>query len=307
MSGGEETTWDEWEEWEEEEEEEEEEWQDEATPPRAAAASREVEAPELQRGLALGFLALAPLLVAYEFALISTGGARRNTSELMLHRVFELFGAYADPARRVVIAGLVAFALVHCLERAHDLLPRIARIALEGLAAAILLGPVLIVLVAWLADLGAGTSELVIGGEPRRAPSLARAGLVIGAGAYEEIVFRLGLFSALYVAIRRGAHFLGAGEGFSRGLGEAAGLLGSSLAFAAIHMSAFVGWLGQGGDKSFELETFLYRVFAGLLFGVLFLFRGLGVAAWTHAFFNLALLLGAGPDVLLASMVELLR
>ena len=36
-----------------------------------------------------------------------------------------------------------------------------------------------------------------------------------------------------------------------------------------------------------------------ILLGLLFRWRGVGVTAWTHGLFNLALLLGAGPDVFL--------
>ena len=36
---------------------------------------------------------------------------------------------------------------------------------------------------------------------------------------------------------------------------------------------------------------------AGILLGLLFRWRGPGVAAWSHGLFNLALLLGIDPDV----------
>ena len=81
-----------------------------------------------------------------------------------------------------------------------------------------------------------------------------------------------------------------------QGLPASLSLLGSSLAFAAFHLEACVAWLGVGGDP-FEPAIFTYRVLAGMLLGLLFRWRGPGVAAWAHGLFNLGLLLGAGPDV----------
>ena len=74
--------------------------------------------------------------------------------------------------------------------------------------------------------------------------------------------------------------------------------LGSAAFFAAFHLAPFVGWLGRGGE-SFDAAVFSYRFLAGLLLALVFRWRGPGVAAWTHGWFNLALLIGAGPDVFL--------
>jgi len=53
----------------------------------------------------------------------------------------------------------------------------------------------------------------------------------------------------------------------------------SSLLFAAAHHAGPLG-------EPFESYSFLYRAVCGLLLGVVFLTRGLGVAAWTHAVYN---------------------
>jgi len=37
---------------------------------------------------------------------------------------------------------------------------------------------------------------------------------------------------------------------------------------------------------------------AGMCLALLFRWRGLAACAWAHAFFNLALVLGAGPEAL---------
>jgi hypothetical protein len=60
----------------------------------------------------------------------------------------------------------------------------------------------------------------------------------------------------------------------------------------------FVQVLGRGGEP-FRAAVFTWRLFAGILLGTLFRWRGPGVAAWSHALFDLFLSTGAGPDVFL--------
>ena len=75
-------------------------------------------------------------------------------------------------------------------------------------------------------------------------------------------------------------------------------MLGSATLFAAAHLAAYTAWLGPGGEP-YDASVFTWRLLAGILLGLVFRWRGPGVAAWTHGLFNLALLLGAGPDVFL--------
>jgi len=250
----------------------------------------------LNRSLALGFLAMVPLFLVYELALIATRSGERNTSELVLFRLFAPFGEWADSARRVALAAAAACALVVCLRRHLALGPRIARIAIEGAIGAIAIGPALIALIHLLGD---SLPPLVLAGGPEtRAPGLAQAAFVFGAGAYEELVFRVGAYSALYLCFVQVGLFFGLRRGISGLLGDVAGLLGSAALFSAFHLAVFVAWLGPGGEE-FDLSIFTYRALAGMLLGILFRWRGPGVAAWTHGLFNLALLLGAGPEVFL--------
>ena len=51
------------------------------------------------------------------------------------------------------------------------------------------------------------------------------------------------------------------------------------LAFSAVH------YIGPLGD-AFELPSFFFRFLFGLALNGLFLIRGFGVAAWTHALYD---------------------
>ena len=59
----------------------------------------------------------------------------------------------------------------------------------------------------------------------------------------------------------------------------------SALIFAAFH---YVGPYGE----PLALGSFTYRTVAGLLFSALFLLRGFGITAWTHALYDVFLAVG---------------
>ena len=90
-------------------------------------------------GLSLGFVAVLPMLVAYELALQRHGGGWRNTSELLLFRVFGPLGEHAHLARWIAILGVTVAALVVCYRRRLALVPGVLRVIAEGGIGALLL------------------------------------------------------------------------------------------------------------------------------------------------------------------------
>ena len=56
------------------------------------------------------------------------------------------------------------------------------------------------------------------------------------------------------------------------------------ILFSAFH---YVGPLGE----PMRLESFVFRSLAGLAFSALYLTRGFGITAWTHALYDVAVLL----------------
>ena len=99
----------------------------------------------------------------------------------------------------------------------------------------------------------------------------AQLSLSLGAGLYEELVFRVILVGGLFWLLNR----LGAER---RAAYVVAALVGALL-FSAVH------YVGVFGDP-FEVGSFLFRFLFGLAMNVLFLVRGFGVAAWTHALYD---------------------
>ena len=112
----------------------------------------------------------------------------------------------------------------------------------------------------------------------RPAPGLGDIGLVqqlvlyCGAGVYEELVFRGFLLTALMFAVTRLA-------GFRRAAAAVVSAVAAALLFSLFH------YVGPQGD-SFTLAGFVQRALGGLYFSVLFVTRGFGVAAATHALYD---------------------
>lgn len=101
--------------------------------------------------------------------------------------------------------------------------------------------------------------------------------LSIGAGLYEELLFRVLLVGGLALL------FYPFFENPSAGYLLAA-ILGAGV-FSLVH------YLGPLGDP-FELPSFTFRFLFGLALNGLFLGRGFGVAAWTHALYDVMVVTG---------------
>lgn len=271
------------EEWDEDDWEEDDELEGDASRPLAPAGS-----------LALGFAALLPLFASYEAARVAVGGGLRNTSELLVGRIFVFAGEHEAAARIGVLAVATMACFVFARRAGWRITRSLLRIAVEGLVAAVLLGPLLLLFVRVLGD---RVSEVVLpSGLPPDVPDLARTALLFGSAAWEELCFRLGVYSIAFVLVARAMHLFGASRGLASVAGDGAAIVLSSLVFAAVHLDVVVGSLGAGGEP-FHSGLFAWRLFAGLCLAVLYRWRGLGVAGWCHGLFNVGLILGAGPAV----------
>lgn len=99
----------------------------------------------------------------------------------------------------------------------------------------------------------------------------------VGAGVYEEIVFRALLITLVMAIVK----LVGVGDDKRTIIA----ILLSSFLFSAFH---YVGDFGE----AFNLITFTYRLVAGILLSVVYVFRGLGVSAWSHAIYDVYVVFG---------------
>lgn len=101
--------------------------------------------------------------------------------------------------------------------------------------------------------------------------------LCIGAGIYEELVFRLALIAFLSMIVIDLLRVPKSGA-------MVAIVMLSAALFAGHHHPPF-------GSEAFDACTFLFRAGAGIYLAIVFLWRGYGLAAGCHATYNLIIVL----------------
>ena len=118
---------------------------------------------------------------------------------------------------------------------------------------------------------------LVFAGEARElTASLGEVAVIsAGAGLHEELVFRVVLMGGMTTLL---PVFIG------RLPAWAFALAFSSLVFSGVHH------LGPTGEE-FTMVAFVYRSLAGIIFGLLYQWRGFAIAAWTHTLYDVIVLI----------------
>jgi membrane protease YdiL (CAAX protease family) len=118
----------------------------------------------------------------------------------------------------------------------------------------------------------ANTFQLIPPTAVEELPVLQQIALSLGAGLYEELFFRVFLIFVLFRIFK----FI-----FSKKLQSyAAAVLVGALIFSLAH------YTGSLGDP-FTLGSFLFRFLFGVALNVIYVTRGFGVTAWTHAFYDI--------------------
>ena len=221
-----------------------------------------------------------PLLLLYEaLALLLSHDAVagvRNGADVLLKSVFIWLGGRQGVVAFGALLLAVGTVLVwRDLRRGGRVEPRVlGGMAVESLAWAIAFGGVASTLTGLLLrGVPLGTGLAAAGGVPTQLM------VSLGAGLYEELLFRVLLVAGLALLARKAF-------GWSRtAAGVFATLVGAVL-FSAFH---YVGPLGD----PLELGSFTFRAVAGVLFSGLYLVRGFGITAWTHALYDVLLVVTA--------------
>ncbi len=236
----------------------------------------------LSRAPRYSVLFALPLLAAYETlaALLAKPGRGelRNGADVMLRQAFTAVAGTWGPTifmGAVILLGLVL--VVRDLRSTKaGLRPMVfGGMLVESAALAagfgVVIGVVTVKLLGSLQMLMIGQGTIESMGWPTRLM------LSLGAGLYEELFFRVLLVGTLAMAARA---IFGFG---TRAAGVFAVIVGA-LIFSAFH------YIGPFGDP-FKIQSFTFRMLSGVAFSGLYLLRGFGVTAWTHALYDSFLLL----------------
>lgn len=229
------------------------------------------------RGSALGhgdlpasLILVFPLFLAYEVGVMFSSSV--NGADFVTRHVFAAVDHDRERYLLVqLVLGLAFLGYVLYLRRRRDFArPALLPLLLEAAIYALTLGSfILFVMQDVLGFALDGTAALALG----------RAGEVLvislGAGVHEELVFRLGLMA--------GGTALLAWTGMRHGIAMVLALLGSALLFSLAHH------IGPHGDP-FAMGVFVYRALAGVIFGLIFYFRSLAHAVYTHVLYDIYVL-----------------
>jgi len=217
------------------------------------------------RDFATGFLLILPLLIGYEAGILLLRSDVINWAHGLIRLAFHVFGR-AEP---LVFAGLVAFLAWLALRRVER---RCVDAELYGL---MIVESIIHACVLWLVcGLAARRLLLAAGAADAAGSTIARdIVLSVGAGVYEEVVFRVGLMGGIYYALKLWTALRPA-------FAAAISLVASSLVFAACHH------IGPYGDPLVP-GLLAYRFGIGVLFAAIYIYRGLGIVVYTHALYDI--------------------
>ncbi len=225
-------------------------------------------------GVLYSYLICLPLLFLYEILIrISQPGAEqmvRISVDVWFRTIFHLLGINAISATLFIAAiagGIIVYKKRNEITRLRK--HYFGYMLLESFVYALLVGTIIGIFLGTLLNLSAES--------PLHSLSkLQLIALSLGAGLYEELFFRVILVSLFLYLFKR--VFSGKYTPYFFAAVIAA------LIFSAVH------YIGEFGDP-FTLESFLFRFLFGLALNVIYVIRGFGIAAWTHAKYDLLVIM----------------
>jgi membrane protease YdiL (CAAX protease family) len=213
---------------------------------------------------------VAPLLAVYELGVLGLGPhAVRNGADLWLRGLLDTMGLGHYFLLPAITIGLL-LTWHHLSGQPWRLsLRMMPGMALESVALALCLVVLAHVQCAACQAVGLPPTTSVGGATPAVE---SRVVAFLGAGIYEEVLFRLTLLPACVFALSR--------AGLPRAKSLLVAILATSLVFALAH------YVGPHGEN-WQAFSFLFRIAAGSFFALLFVYRGFGITAGAHAGYDI--------------------
>ncbi|QDU06112.1 CAAX amino terminal protease self- immunity [Gimesia chilikensis] len=213
---------------------------------------------------------LAPLLLIYELGVLSMGGSQpeliRNGADYWMRSWLSQLGLTQTFLLPCLIVGTL---LVWHLCCKHPW--KVSAETLVGMFAESLLFAFCLIVLGQVQD-------LVFQQLPSpvmmfiKQESASRVVSFVGAGVYEEVMFRLLLLPICYLLFR--------GMMLQARWSAVLAIISTSLIFSLAH------YIGATGDQ-FSVFSFTFRTLAGLFFAGLFFLRGFGITVGAHATYDI--------------------
>ena len=227
----------------------------------------------LTKGLLYSFLAALPLFILYEVLILLTAPTTevvvRISVDVWFKQLLQFIGldALNISLLLVLIAGI--FILIRKRQELNEIKLRyFGFILLETTIWAIIVALVSSSLTNWiLPGMAIQSSETIV-----QLSYIQELALSLGAGLYEELFFRV-LLVGVFIWI------FGKWFGPKSRANYTSAILLSAVLFSAVH------YTGNMGDP-FTMSSFLFRFLFGVILNGIYVLRGFGVAAWTHALYD---------------------
>jgi hypothetical protein len=227
------------------------------------------------RNLLSSLILVFPLFLIYQIGVVLIY-PMINGADFLTRFLFQNLAlsrsAYLAYSAAVAVAFAIAVTVLR--RRQHFNLARFVPMLLESAIYALTMGSVIILVMTRVFGID---PRLSAGGGLGDRGLLTRIVMSIGAGFWEETTFRLGLLSGVAALCEKVI-------GMRRFFALTVALVVSSFVFSAVHH------IPPYGDP-LHLGVFTFRFLAGVCFGLLFWFRGYAVVAYTHALYDIYVLI----------------
>jgi hypothetical protein len=234
---------------------------------------------QLTRKHSYALLFALPLLVLYEVGAAFIAGPTkglRNGADVLLRTLLATGGIHSTLAFTAIL--VVGAAILIARERRREQVPLkagvFAGMMVESVLYALVFGTVVASMTGWVLG-GWRLAADPAGGSVDHLSAADGLVLSLGAGFYEELLFRVLLVGGLLAVFK------------SSGVGKTAGRIWAAV-LAALLFSAF-HYIGPYAYP-LELGSFTFRFLSGLALNALFITRGFGITAWTHALYDVYVL-----------------
>lgn len=245
-----------------------------------ARAAYNKKSPVLRRSDPLTSLLLVfPLFVVYQIGVLSMPSTY-NGADLVTSQMLHLLHGNARTYFLINVGLALGFLiLVLVLRRKNTFDPRLfLPVLLESAIYALTMGSLICFVMIDFLHIDPKLAIACATG-PEQASPAAKLVLSLGAGVHEEILFRL-------IMVGGGVWLLERGLGLRRWIAIVLAFAISSVLFSAAHHVI--------GGEPFRVGAFTYRVLCGLVFATIFQTRGFAVAVYTHALYDIYVLIVRG-------------
>ncbi|MEP0005956.1 MAG: CPBP family intramembrane glutamic endopeptidase [Balneola sp.] len=226
------------------------------------------------KNLLYSFLISLPLFLAYELLILisqpDSSQIVRISVDSWFKSIFSLFGVNTVSITLLIVALFGMFILYKEREQLRELRFKYFPLMIgESTIYAVLVTLVATFFVSMVFAISANDPISSLTG-------LQKFALSLGAGLYEELFFRVILVSVLILVFQKVFNN-------KNWAAITAAVVLSAFLFSMVH------YVGSMGDP-FTLSSFTYRFVFGLILNGIYVWRGFGIAAWTHALYDLMVL-----------------